>query len=99
MNMDSIMVATAWSAGVLGSTLGGYLAPQAARFVFERALGKRATVRRTVVLTYDDGPGLYVTPRLLDLLATCSAKASFFLLGAFTRGTLSDPATHGLRGA
>lgn len=43
----------------------------------------RAACRRTrtLVLTYDDGPGEHLTPQLLDLLAARNAKATFLLLG------------------
>jgi peptidoglycan/xylan/chitin deacetylase (PgdA/CDA1 family) len=34
-----------------------------------------------VVLTYDDGPGHVLTPRLLDVLAEQGARATFFALG------------------
>jgi peptidoglycan/xylan/chitin deacetylase (PgdA/CDA1 family) len=36
---------------------------------------------RTLHLTFDDGPNAQHTPRLLDLLASQEAKATFFLLG------------------
>ncbi|MGB0132523.1 polysaccharide deacetylase family protein, partial [Dokdonella sp.] len=36
---------------------------------------------RSLHLTFDDGPNLEHTPRLLDLLASHDAKATFFLLG------------------
>jgi len=35
---------------------------------------------QTVALTFDDGPDLNVTPRILDVLARHSAKATFFVL-------------------
>ncbi len=34
-----------------------------------------------LALTFDDGPGPLLTPRVLDLLCTHSAKATFFMLG------------------
>lgn len=37
--------------------------------------------RRALVLTFDDGPGPALTPRVLDRLAASDAKATFFLLG------------------
>jgi len=37
--------------------------------------------RRSVVLTFDDGPDLAVTPRLLDLLACHQVPAIFFVVG------------------
>jgi peptidoglycan-N-acetylglucosamine deacetylase len=39
----------------------------------------------TIALTFDDGPNPAVTPALLDLLATHSFRATFFLIGAHVR--------------
>lgn len=41
--------------------------------------------RRTLCLTYDDGPGADLTPRVLDALARHGAHATFFLLGRNAR--------------
>ncbi|MGA9421294.1 MAG: polysaccharide deacetylase family protein [Rhodanobacteraceae bacterium] len=41
--------------------------------------GPRAS--RTLYLSFDDGPDPEYTPKLLDLLATHDARASFFLIG------------------
>ncbi len=46
-----------------------------------RALARLCSRQRTLVLTYDDGPGPRFTPRLLELLAAHDAHATFFLLG------------------
>src|SRR5688572_935353 len=35
-----------------------------------------------VYLTYDDGPNPTATPKLLDVLATTGARATFFLIDA-----------------
>lgn len=40
-----------------------------------------ATARREVWLTIDDGPDPEDTPRILDLLATHGARATFFVIG------------------
>jgi peptidoglycan/xylan/chitin deacetylase (PgdA/CDA1 family) len=40
-----------------------------------------AVARREVALTFDDGPDLATTPRVLDLLDAHGAKASFFCVG------------------
>jgi len=40
-----------------------------------------AAERNEVSLTFDDGPDPEVTPRVLDLLDGCQAKASFFCVG------------------
>ena len=42
---------------------------------------KQAGSPKALYLTFDDGPHPINTPRLLDELAACQAKASFFLLG------------------
>lgn len=44
-------------------------------------LGRKAAKVRTLVLTFDDGPGNRLTPIILKLLAEYNAKATFFLLG------------------
>lgn len=59
-----------------------YLAPMAARRRQEHRLRSICSASRTLVLTYDDGPGPALTPRLLDLLDTHGARATFFVLGA-----------------
>lgn len=43
-----------------------------------------------VSLTFDNGPDLEVTPRVLDTLAAYRAKATFFLLGK----NIANPALH-----
>lgn len=43
------------------------------------------TGRSEVALTFDDGPDPEVTPRVLDLLDRCGARASFFCIGARAR--------------
>lgn len=40
---------------------------------------------RAVALTFDDGPDEQVTPRILDALDARGAKATFFVVGKFTR--------------
>ena len=41
--------------------------------------------RGMIALSYDDGPGAVVTPKLLDLLARHDATATFFLVGVNAR--------------
>jgi len=50
-------------------------------------LPEPAVSRREVALTFDDGPDPDVTPRILDLLDTHAAKASFFCVGARAEGS------------
>ncbi len=58
-----------------------YVGPTLARRVSERRLRQRCAETRSLVLTYDDGPGASLTPRLLDLLRARDARATFFLAG------------------
>jgi peptidoglycan/xylan/chitin deacetylase (PgdA/CDA1 family) len=46
-----------------------------------RVLRRRCREQRAVVLTYDDGPGTVLTPRLLDVLGEHGGRATFFALG------------------
>jgi peptidoglycan/xylan/chitin deacetylase (PgdA/CDA1 family) len=46
-----------------------------------RALARYAQRRRVLVLSYDDGPGEDLTPRVAAMLRAASARATFFLLG------------------
>lgn len=45
----------------------------------------RTRRRREIALTFDDGPNPAMTPRLLELLARHSVRASFFVVGRFAR--------------
>ncbi len=60
---------------------GWYLAPLSARWRTQRRLRALCASTRSLVLTYDDGPSEELTPRLLDLLRSHGARATFFLLG------------------
>src|SRR5207249_3455675 len=46
-----------------------------------QSLMREVSRRRCLILTYDDGPGLLLTPRVLDVLASSDAMATFFPLG------------------
>lgn len=70
--------------GVGGLALAGaaYLGPpMLVRARQTRRLGELCARTRSLVLTFDDGPGKELTPRVLDLLGSRGAKATFFLLG------------------
>ena len=58
-----------------------FLGPMAARRVQQWRLRRRCAETGTLVLTYDDGPGEELTPKVLDLLEKRGAKATFFLTG------------------
>jgi peptidoglycan/xylan/chitin deacetylase (PgdA/CDA1 family) len=47
-----------------------------------RGLARRCADGNLLALTYDDGPGTRVTPRVLDVLAQHNAHATFFATGA-----------------
>ena len=53
----------------------------------EKRLRNYCRKNQTLILTYDDGPGLATTPQILDLLAEMGAKATFFLLGQRVQST------------
>lgn len=59
-----------------------FLVPYAHRRSEERRLARLCREARAIVLSYDDGPGTETTPRLLELLRTEGASATFFALGA-----------------
>ncbi len=77
------MLATTLTAafGVTVLTTGWFLAPMAARRRAEARLRRTCARNRTLVLTFDDGPGPTLTPKLLRLLASHGARATFFLTG------------------
>jgi peptidoglycan/xylan/chitin deacetylase (PgdA/CDA1 family) len=76
-----------WPAINLGVVVGGtYVLPHLMRRIQEGLASKRCCERRSLVLTYDDGPSASLTPRLLDLLDHTAAPATFFLLGRQVRG-------------
>jgi len=71
-----------WIAGGAVLAGGAYLAPpMALRALQTRSLSARCARTRSLVLTFDDGPSKGLTPRVLDLLGSRGAKATFFLLG------------------
>jgi len=60
---------------------GALAVPVVGRYLAQAKLARVCARRRTVVLTYDDGPGAETTPRLLDLLGAEGVRATFFALG------------------
>jgi len=57
------------------------VAARGVRAAAERRLARRCGALGALVLSYDDGPGERLTPRLLELLAVRRRHASFFPLG------------------
>ncbi len=58
-----------------------YLAPMLFRYRRQHCLRADCASRKCLVLTYDDGPSS-LSPRLLDLLESRNARATFFVVGA-----------------
>jgi len=49
-------------------------------------LARKAIKSKAIVLTFDDGPGIKLTPLILNILAEYNVKATFFLLGRNVSG-------------
>jgi peptidoglycan/xylan/chitin deacetylase (PgdA/CDA1 family) len=62
-----------------------YIAPWFLRQHRMSRIRKIVIRKRLLVLTYDDGPSKDLTPQLLDLLRSRSARATFFMLGKHAR--------------
>jgi peptidoglycan/xylan/chitin deacetylase (PgdA/CDA1 family) len=77
----TITTATALAAtiGLAGSAF--YFAPWFWRRYRMNRVRKEMVEKRILALTYDDGPSGALTPRLLDLLQSRGARATFFMLG------------------
>ncbi len=67
--------------GLLGAFGVWFLLPYWGRRRAEAHLAKVCRTQKAIVLSYDDGPGDSVTPRLLDLLTQQNTTATFFVLG------------------
>ena len=76
-----VMLPALLAAGPLMAA-GAYFLPHGLVPLERRALASRCRRARALVLSYDDGPGSELTPQLLDLLSSHTARATFFLLGA-----------------
>ena len=72
---------TVWIACSLILLVLGYFSPYVLRGIQQRRLRFLCQRDRALVLTYDDGPGRVMTPRLLELLSSEGAKATFYLVG------------------
>lgn len=67
---------------LLAMTSGFLVLPWLWRRRAEQRLAAACAARRAIVLSYDDGPGRTLTPKLLDLLQRHNARANFFMLGS-----------------
>ncbi len=67
--------------------------------IFGPVLSRLPNQRKpSIALTFDDGPNPAITPRLLDLLQTHNASATFFVIGRYARecpALISDIAARG----
>ena len=84
MNVATITTAAAAITTVGLAGLCTYAALSAQSQVFGRVLIAPRNPNE-IALTYDDGPNDIVTERLLDVLASHNARATFFLIGNYAR--------------
>lgn len=75
------LAATAAAATLPVAAAASYWLPHALRPLEEKRLREACARARSLVLSYDDGPGRVLTPEVLAVLAGFGAPASFFLLG------------------
>lgn len=73
--------ATILAVAIVVMWLANSLLMQPTAFSFARA-DERETVKKTVYLTFDDGPSDRITPKILDVLKDEDVKATFFIIGA-----------------
>jgi peptidoglycan-N-acetylglucosamine deacetylase len=81
--MTVVAVASATFTAIV---LAGVFEPRLAMFADVVVRGERDRVTPRVALTFDDGPSLETTPRVLDLLDEAGAKATFFVVGRKLEG-------------
>jgi len=82
-SIETGIYAALGTVGVAGLAWGG--CAYAALWPESQIFGKTLTAPRKpgeLALTFDDGPNPAWTPRLLDLLASYDARATFFLIGS-----------------
>lgn len=69
------------SVTALGFGANWFLAPYAWRRLQERRLAELCRGERILVLTYDDGPSVSLTDKVLEMLERHKARATFFVVG------------------
>jgi peptidoglycan-N-acetylglucosamine deacetylase len=77
-----LVAVPAFAAGFAGLT--AYGAVNARSQLFGHTLYQTDSPKK-LAITFDDGPNPSITPKLLDLLETYRAKATFFLVGRYVR--------------
>jgi peptidoglycan/xylan/chitin deacetylase (PgdA/CDA1 family) len=94
--MNSLPIAvSAGALGAAGIAAWGAVAPQSE--LYGPTLRYTASAQQ-IALTFDDGPNPAVTPRLLDLIDRYFVRATFFLIGNFSRscpGLVNEIAARG----
>lgn len=73
-----------WLIVILGITLAGFLV-WASAYIGSNVYVKsicRCVGEKKILLTFDDGPDAYMTPRVLDVLKKNNIQAVFFLVGS-----------------
>jgi peptidoglycan-N-acetylglucosamine deacetylase len=73
------MIAGVAAGGAIAAIAHGMYYPNS--YVFGRPITRVDAARKTVALTFDDGPNPEATPRILDALRARNARATFFILG------------------
>jgi len=66
---------------IISAIFGWLVLPYAIRKFQEAILKRKCRMSRTIVLTYDDGPGDELTKKILALLKVYDVRATFFMLG------------------
>ncbi len=79
--IEAIVIPGAVGAAMIAGVAWLYGAPMALRRAETARLAEYCTRTKTLCLTYDDGPGKDLTPRVMSALHAGSAKGTFFLLG------------------
>ena len=76
---------------IISAIFGWFVLPYAIRKSQEATLKRKCRMSRTIVLTYDDGPGAELTQKILALLKAYNAQATFFMLGKKVTADLELP--------
>ena len=76
---------------IISAIFGWLVLPYTVRKFQEASLKWKCRMSRTIVLTYDDGPGADLTRKLLALLKAYDVRASFFMLGKKITADLELP--------
>jgi peptidoglycan/xylan/chitin deacetylase (PgdA/CDA1 family) len=81
MSFDSTIWLTSGMLAAMGVGLIYVALPVGAKLILRKRFLNSAKSRKTIFLTFDDGPSLEGTPQILELLKMADARATFFVLG------------------